>query len=98
MAPAGLIPQGSTLRLVGSLHPDFVASKIHWGRPAATISMKVETLPKMGTIAKLPQVHLSDKGAYICMVQTRSNSTSKLFAFNVNVSVDGETDCFSSVG
>lgn len=55
--------------------------------------MKSETLPKTGTVAKLPQVQLSDKGAYICMVQPWGNSSSELFAFNVDVSVDGETHC-----
>lgn len=91
VAPAGPVPQGSTLRLVASLYPDFAASKIHWVRPAAAISMKSETLPKRtGTVAKLPQVQLSDKGAYICMVQPWGNSSSELFAFNVDVSVDGE--------
>lgn len=92
VAPTGPIPLGSTLRLVGSLHPNFAASKIHWVRSAAAISMKAETLPKTGTVAKLPQVQLSDKGAYVCMVQPWGNSSSELFAFNVDVSVDGKTD------
>lgn len=91
MTPAVPIPQGSTLRLVASVHPDFAASKIHWVRPAA-VSMKSETAPKTGTVAKMPQVQLSDKGAYICMVQPWGNSSSELFPFNVDVSVDGETD------
>lgn len=60
-------------------------------RPPA-VSIKSETAPKTGTVAKMPQVQLSDKGAYICMVQPWGNSSSDLFAFNVDVSVDGETD------
>lgn len=51
-------------------------------------------MPKAGTIAKLPQVQLSDRGAYICMVQPWGNSSRELFTFNINVSVDGETDNF----
>lgn len=89
MVPTVPIPQGSTLRLVASVHPDFAASKIHWVTPAA-VSMKSETAPKTGTVAKVPQVQLSDKGAYICMVQPWGNSSSEIFAFNVDVSVDGE--------
>lgn len=50
-------------------------------------------MPKTGTVAKLPQVQLSDKGAYICMVQPWGNSSSELFAFNVDISVDGEMEC-----
>ncbi|XP_075897317.1 g6f-like isoform X2 [Nelusetta ayraudi] len=88
VAPAVPIPQGSTLRLVASVHPDFAASKIHWVRPPA-VSIKSETAPKTGTVAKMPQVQLSDKGAYICVVQPWGNSSSDLFAFNVDVSVDG---------
>ncbi|XP_075897319.1 g6f-like isoform X4 [Nelusetta ayraudi] len=91
VAPAVPIPQGSTLRLVASVHPDFAASKIHWVRPPA-VSIKSETAPKTGTVAKMPQVQLSDKGAYICVVQPWGNSSSDLFAFNVDVSVDEKSE------
>lgn len=89
--PTGPIPQGSTLQLVASVHPDFAASKIHWVKPAA-VFMRSETVPKAGTVAKMPQVQLSDKGPYICMVHPSGNSSSGLFAFNIDVSVDGEAD------
>lgn len=54
--------------------------------------MKSEKKPKAGTVAKLPQVQIGDNGAYVCMVYPRGNSSSPLFAFSVDVAVDGEAD------
>lgn len=43
-------------------------------------------------MAKLPQVLNNDDGAYVCMVYPRGNSSSRLFAFNVDVTVSGKAD------
>lgn len=54
--------------------------------------MKSEKKPNTGTVAKLPQLQTSDNGAYVCMVHPWGNSSNNLFAFNVDVTVDGEAD------
>lgn len=54
--------------------------------------MKSEKIKNTGTVAKLPQVQTSDNGAYVCMVRPEGNSSNPLFAFNVDVAIDGETD------
>lgn len=54
--------------------------------------MKSENKPNSGTVAKLPQVQARDTGAYICIVCPWGNSSNNFFAFNVDVTVDGETD------
>lgn len=90
VSPAGLIPQQSTLLLIASVNPDFAVNKITWVAPGG-ITMKTEKSPKIGTVAKLPQVKLSDSGAYVCVVQPRGNSSKALFPFNVDVTVSGKT-------
>lgn len=54
--------------------------------------MKSEKKPNTGTVAKLPQVHSNDSGAYVCMVHPWGNSSNTLFTFRVEVTVDGEAD------
>lgn len=54
--------------------------------------MKSENKPNTGTVAKLPQVQADDTGAYSCIVYPWGNSSNNFFAFNVDVTVDGETD------
>ncbi|XP_076593329.1 g6f-like [Chaetodon auriga] len=87
VVPAAPILQHSTLRLIASVSPDFAITKITWAAPDG-ISIKSERKTKVGTVAKLPQVQTGDNGAYVCMVHPRGNSSSKLFAFNVDVTVD----------
>lgn len=97
VSPAGLIPQQSTLLLIASVNPDFAVNKITWVAPGG-ITMKTEKSPKIGTVAKLPQVKLSDSGAYVCVVQPRGNSSKALFPFNVDVTVsDNEVAKFSNI-
>lgn len=87
VAPATPILQHSTLQLIASVSPDFAATKITWVAPDG-ISIKSEKKSKVGTVAKLPQVQTSDSGAYVCMVHPWGNSSNKLFAFSVDVTVD----------
>ncbi|XP_051262044.1 g6f-like isoform X1 [Dicentrarchus labrax] len=89
VVPPAPILQHSTLRLIASVTPDFAATKITWAAPGG-ISMKSEKKPKTGTVAKLPQVQIVDSGAYICMVHPQGNSSSTLFAFNVDVTIDDD--------
>lgn len=91
VVPAAPIPQGSILRLIAKVDPDFAVAKIIWAGPGG-VSMKSEKKPNTGTVAKLPQVQRNEQGAYICMVRPWGNSSSGLFPFNVDVSVDGEMD------
>lgn len=91
VVPAAPIPQGSTLLLIAKVDPDFAVAKIIWAGPGGA-SMRSEKMPKTGTVAKLPQVQRQEQGAYICMVRPWGNSSSSLFPFNVDVSVDGEMD------
>ncbi|KAI3361179.1 hypothetical protein L3Q82_013372, partial [Scortum barcoo] len=88
VVPAQPILQHSTLRLIASVKPKFAITKITWTAPGG-ISMKSEKKENTGTVAKLPQVQITDSGAYICMVYPEGNSSKALFAFNVDVAVDG---------
>lgn len=54
--------------------------------------MKSEKIPNTGTVAKLPQVQNSDNGVYVCAVHFWVNNSSSFVAFNVDVTVDGETE------
>lgn len=54
--------------------------------------MKSEKNLKVGTVAKLPQVQYTDNGTYVCKVHPWGNSSNAVFAFNVDVIVDGETE------
>uniref|UniRef100_A0A3B4YRC3 Uncharacterized LOC111672487 n=1 Tax=Seriola lalandi dorsalis TaxID=1841481 RepID=A0A3B4YRC3_SERLL len=86
--PAPTIPKHSTLRLIARVNPDFAVTKITWVSPNG-IFMKSETVPKTGTVAKLPRV--TNSAAYICMVHplgNSSSSSSSFSPFNVNVNVD----------
>ncbi|XP_041797915.1 g6f-like isoform X2 [Chelmon rostratus] len=87
VVPAAPILQHSTLRLIARVSPDFAVTNITWAAPGG-ISMKSEKKPAIGTVAKLPQVQTSDDGTYICTVRPWGNSSSALFAFNVDVDVD----------
>uniref|UniRef100_A0A3B4UMA0 Uncharacterized LOC111230066 n=1 Tax=Seriola dumerili TaxID=41447 RepID=A0A3B4UMA0_SERDU len=85
--PAPTIPKHSTLQLIARVNPDFAVTKITWVSPNG-IFMKSETVPKTGTVAKLPRV--TNSAAYICMVHPLGNSSgsSSISAFSVNVNVD----------
>ncbi|XP_026041088.1 g6f-like isoform X1 [Astatotilapia calliptera] len=83
------IPQYSTLRLIASVTPDFAFTKVTWAGPG-DITLKSEKKSKTNTVAKLPQVLNNDDGAYVCMVYPRGNSSSRLFAFNVDVTVSAD--------
>uniref|UniRef100_A0A3B4H8I3 Uncharacterized LOC102206945 n=1 Tax=Pundamilia nyererei TaxID=303518 RepID=A0A3B4H8I3_9CICH len=85
------IPQYSTLRLIASVTPDFAFTKVTWAGPG-DITLKSEKKSKTNTVAKLPQVLNNDDGAYVCIVYPRGNSSSRLFAFNVDVTVSGKAD------
>ncbi|XP_033495991.1 g6f-like isoform X1 [Epinephelus lanceolatus] len=89
VVPAAPIPQQSTLRLIACVNPPSAAKKITWAAPGG-IPIKSETKPNTGTVAKLPQVQNSDNGAYVCMVHPWGNSSSALFPFNVEVTVDAD--------
>ncbi|XP_070768637.1 g6f-like [Enoplosus armatus] len=89
VVPAAPIPQHSTLQLMASVNPDFAITKITWVAPDGS-SMKSEKKPNTGTVTKLPQVQTSDNGAYVCMVHPSGNSSSTLFTFYVNVTVDAD--------
>ncbi|CAK6966276.1 g6f-like [Scomber scombrus] len=89
IVPPAPIPQHSTLRLIASVNPDNVISKITWAAPG-DIFMKSEEKQNVGTVAKLPKVQISDNGPYVCMVHPRGNSSKPLFAFNVDVIVDAD--------
>lgn len=91
VVPAAPIPQHSTLRLIARVIPDSAITRITWAAPGG-IFMKSEKKPNTGTVAKLPQVQNSDSGAYVCAVQPWGNSSSSVFAFNVDVTVDGEAE------
>ena len=91
IVPTAPIPQQSTLRLFASVNPDNAISKITWAAPG-DIFMKSEKKPREGTVAKLPQVQTSDNGPYVCMVHPQGSSSKPLFAFNVDVTVDGESE------
>lgn len=54
--------------------------------------MKSEKIPNTGTVAKLPQVQNSDNGVYICVVHVWGNNSSSSVTFNVDVTIDGETE------
>lgn len=96
IVPTTPLPRLSTLRLIGSVNPDFAIDKIIWAAPGGISIMKSEAKPNTGTVAKLPQVQKSDNGAYVCMVRPwDSNNT--IFPFNVDVTVDGEWLFFSSI-
>nr|XP_046255165.1 g6f-like isoform X2 [Scatophagus argus] len=88
VVPAAPILQQSTLRLIASVTPDFAISNITWTAPGG-ISLKSERKPKTGTVAKLPQVQMSDSGTYVCTVCSRGSSSKTLFTFDVDVDVDG---------
>jgi len=90
MYPAAPVPQHSNLRLIAKVTPDYAITKITWTAPGS-IPMKSEKKTNSGTVAKLPQVQNSDGGVYICTVYPWGNSTS-VFATNMEVTVDGETD------
>uniref|UniRef100_A0A3Q4HSL0 Uncharacterized LOC102799460 n=1 Tax=Neolamprologus brichardi TaxID=32507 RepID=A0A3Q4HSL0_NEOBR len=83
------IPQYSTLRLIANVTPDFAFTKVTWAGPG-DITLKSEKKSKTNTVAKLPQVLNNDDGAYVCMVYPRGNSSSRLFAFNVDVTVSAD--------
>ncbi|XP_032374613.1 g6f-like isoform X2 [Etheostoma spectabile] len=89
VVPAAPIPQHSTLRLIASVNPDNVVTKITWAAPGG-ISIKSEKKRNTGTVAKLPQVLYSDNGTYVCMVHLRGNSSNTLVTFNVDVTVDAD--------
>ncbi|XP_042345285.1 g6f-like isoform X2 [Plectropomus leopardus] len=87
--PASPVPQQSTLRLIAKVNPDFAITKITWAAPGS-ISMKSEKKPNTGTVTKLPVVQNSDNGAYVCVVHPWGNSSTALFPFNVEVTVDAD--------
>ncbi|KAG7216952.1 hypothetical protein INR49_001606 [Caranx melampygus] len=83
------IPLQSTLRLIARVNPEFAITKTTWLTPNG-IAMESEVVPKTGTVAKLPWIQATDRGAYICMVHPWGNSSSSIFAFNVNVNVNAD--------
>ncbi|KAM3873260.1 g6f-like [Diretmus argenteus] len=87
VAPPGLIPQHSTLRLTASVNPDFAITRITWAAPGG-IPIKSEQTGSTGIVAKLPRVQMSDNGTYVCMVHPWGNSSNAFFSFNVDVTVD----------
>lgn len=89
--PAAPVPQHSTLRLIANVTPDFAFAKVSWAGPGGIPLMSKKT-SKTDTVAKVPQVLSNDGGAYVCMVYPRGNSSSPLFAFNVDVAVAGKAD------
>lgn len=89
VAPAAPIRLLSTLQLIASVTPASVSTNIIWVGPGG-ISMKSETKPNAGTVAKVPQIQKNDSGAYVCMVRPWSSGRNILFPFNVEVTVDGE--------
>uniref|UniRef100_A0A3Q3X5Z0 Ig-like domain-containing protein n=1 Tax=Mola mola TaxID=94237 RepID=A0A3Q3X5Z0_MOLML len=46
---------------------------------------------KTGTVAKLPQVQSSDSGSYACMIHPLGNSSTNVFTFSVNITVDANS-------
>lgn len=89
VVPAAPIRLLSTLQLIASVKPASVSTNIIWVGPGG-ISMKSETRPNTGTVAKVPQIQKNDSGAYVCMVRPWSPRRNILFPFNVEVTVDGE--------
>ncbi|XP_072317619.1 g6f-like [Eucyclogobius newberryi] len=89
VVPSGPVPQHSTLRLIADVQPQIAVSKITWAAPG-DISMTTEKMPKLGTVAKLPQVQNSDDGAYVCAVHLKGNRSDTSVAFTVDVTVDAE--------
>lgn len=89
VVPAAPVRLLSTLRLIASVKPESVSTNIIWVGPGG-VSMKSETKPNAGTVAKVPQIQKNDSGAYVCMVRPRSAGRNVLFPFNVEVTVDGE--------
>ncbi|XP_034029538.1 g6f-like [Thalassophryne amazonica] len=88
--PALPIPQHSTLKLIASVNPSFATTKITWAAPGG-IPIRSEVIENMGTVAKIPQVTISDSGTYVCMSHPRGNSSKALFAYNVDVTIDADT-------
>ncbi|XP_029694558.1 g6f-like isoform X1 [Takifugu rubripes] len=91
VVPAAPIRLLSTLRLIASVKPESVSTNIIWVGPGG-ISMKSETKPNTGTVAKVPQIQKNDSGAYVCMVRLWSTSPNILFPFNVEVMVDVKSE------
>lgn len=54
--------------------------------------MKSEKMPNTGTVAKLPKVQNNDNGVYVCTLHLWGNSSSSFVTFNVDVTIDGETE------
>lgn len=80
------------MELIASITPDYAVNKIIWAAPGAgRVSMKSEK-SKTGTVAKLPQVKSNDSGSYTCTIHALGNSSTNVFTFSVNITVDGETD------
>uniref|UniRef100_A0A3Q3WRN5 Ig-like domain-containing protein n=1 Tax=Mola mola TaxID=94237 RepID=A0A3Q3WRN5_MOLML len=91
VVPAAPIPQLSTLELIASVNPDYAVDKIIWAAPGAgRVSMKSKK-SKTGTVAKLPQVQSSDSGSYACMIHPLGNSSTNVFTFSVNITVDANS-------
>uniref|UniRef100_A0A8C2XFZ2 Ig-like domain-containing protein n=1 Tax=Cyclopterus lumpus TaxID=8103 RepID=A0A8C2XFZ2_CYCLU len=90
IVPAAPIPQLSTVRLAASVNPGYAATKITWAAPGGIYMKSKKT--NTDTVAKVPLVQNKDGGAYVCMVHPWGNSSNTVFAFHVDVTVDGETD------
>uniref|UniRef100_A0A8C5NBR6 Ig-like domain-containing protein n=2 Tax=Gouania willdenowi TaxID=441366 RepID=A0A8C5NBR6_GOUWI len=88
IGPASPVPLNSTLRLIAQISPNFTTVRITWISPEGIV-MRSKNLPGTGTFTKLPLVQKSDSGAYVCVVQAWAKSRGTLFAFNVDVNVDG---------
>ncbi|XP_071326545.1 g6f-like isoform X3 [Trachinotus anak] len=95
--PAPTIPQQSTLQLIARVNTDIADTNITWVSPDG-ISLKSEKMPKIGTVAKLPQVQPTDSGIYGCRVHYWVNSrNSSPFTFDVNVNVANEVASFTNI-
>ncbi|XP_039973488.1 g6f-like isoform X2 [Xiphias gladius] len=87
--PSPVLAQLSTLQLIASVNPVFAITKITWEAPGG-IPMKSEQMPNASTVAKLPLFQNNDSGVYVCMVHPLRNSSTSLFMFSVNVTVDAK--------
>ncbi|KAM4600463.1 g6f-like [Polymixia lowei] len=89
IVPEAPVPQNSILRLIADVTPKFAVTRVSWAAPG-DVALRSEKMGNTGnTVAKLPQFRASDAGAYTCVVLPRGNSSNALFAFNVDVTMDG---------
>ncbi|XP_054637161.1 g6f-like isoform X2 [Dunckerocampus dactyliophorus] len=82
--PAISIPQQSTLRLIARVIPQYAVHQITWESPHGR-SLKTESKPNTGIVAKLPQVTYSDAGLYECHCLVLPEA---VFTFAVNIVID----------